>query len=235
MTEKKDFKDKPEATKFVQADWNSFQPIAPPLKLLKKLHKVMTELEGIAKTGYNEFHKYKYATEADVMHALRDRLIENNLFILPTATNIDVETSGSKFLTNIAMGYTIYDVESGESLETSWLGQGIDSGDKGLYKAFTGGHKYFLMKTFFLPTDADPEADPSSDIPPGVPQTNTQLATDKQKARLTELVVKHDVEFALSCEIDDKIRRGILTLGEAKEYADQLKKLPKLEDSRESK
>ena len=203
--------------------------------ILKKLHKVMSGLEGISKTGWNAFHKYHYATDADVMHAIREKLIENNLFILPTATDIVIETSGDKFLTNIAMGYTIYDIDSGESIETKWLGQGIDNGDKGLYKAFTGGHKTFLMKTFFLPTDADPEADPTSDIPPSVPRTDTKLATDKEKNRLGVLVAEKNVDYSLSCEIDDKIRRNILTLGEAKDYAAQLKKLPKLEDSRESK
>ena len=101
-----------------------------------------------------------------------------------------------------------------------------------LYKSFTGGHKTFLMETFFRPTDADPEADPTSNIPPSVPRTDTKLATDKEKNRLGVLVAEKNVDYSLSCEIDDKIRRNILTLGEAKDYAAQLKKLPKLEDSR---
>lgn len=67
------------------------------------------------------------------------------------------------------------------------------------------------------------------------PQTDTQLANDKARERLCELVVEREVDFGLSCEIDDKIRRGILTLGEAKEYAQILKELPKLEDSRVTK
>ena len=67
------------------------------------------------------------------------------------------------------------------------------------------------------------------------PETDTALANDRAKSRLSELVVEREVEYGLSCEIDDKIRRGILTLGEAKEYAETIKKLPKLGDSRVTK
>lgn len=196
-------------------------------KLLAKLHNVMSGLEAIGKTGRNQFHKYDYATEADVMQAIRDKLIENKLLIIPKAGECFIHQSGDTFLTDIAMGYTIYDVETGESIETTWRGQGTDKGDKGLYKAFTGGHKYFLMKTFFLPTDADPE----NDLGDSAPQTTTVLANDKYKDRLSVLVAERQVDFSLSKEIDDKIRDGILTEAEAKEYAAQLKKLPKLEST----
>ena len=203
--------------------------------ILKKLHKVMSEIEAIGKTGRNKFHNYDYATEADVLQAVRQKLIDNKLMIIPSAGECFIHTHGDMFLTDIEMGYTIWDVESGESIKTTWRGQGTDKGDKGLYKAFTGGHKYFLMKTFFLPTDADPENDSRDSFPQAPPQTDTALATEKQKTRLGVLVAEKDVEYGLSCEIDDKIRRGVLTLGEAKEYADQLKKMPKLEDSRVTK
>jgi len=195
--------------------------------ILKKLHKVMSEIKAIGKTGRNKFHNYDYATEADVMQAIRDKLIKNKLLIIPEAGECFIHTHGDTFLTDIAMGHTIYDVESGESIKTTWRGQGTDKGDKGLYKAFTGGHKYFLMKTFFLPTDADPENDSREQAP----QTNTQLANDKAKNRLAVLVAERQVEFGLSKEIDDKIRGGILTLDEAKEYAVIIKGLPKLEST----
>ena len=60
-------------------------------------------------------------------------------------------------ITNIDMTIAIIDVESGEKIEVPWAGQGADKGDKGMYKAFTGGLKYFLMKMFMLPTGDDPE------------------------------------------------------------------------------
>lgn len=33
----------------------------------------------------------------------------------------------------------------------------MDDADKGLYKAYTGGEKYFLLKNFLLPTGIDPD------------------------------------------------------------------------------
>ena len=43
------------------------------------------------------------------------------------------------------------------------MGAGDDGADKGLYKAYTGAVKYFLMKTFLIPTGDDPEADTKAD------------------------------------------------------------------------
>jgi hypothetical protein len=38
-----------------------------------------------------------------------------------------------------------------------WRGSGQDEGEKGLYQAYTGGLKYFLLDLFLLPTFDDPE------------------------------------------------------------------------------
>lgn len=54
-----------------------------------------------------------------------------------------------------------------KELETTadqlWAGYGDDAGDKGIYKAITGGVKYMLMKTFQISTGDDPEGDESTD------------------------------------------------------------------------
>ena len=48
------------------------------------------------------------------------------------------------------------------AIRVSLVGQGIDSGDKGAYKAATGVNKYVLMKVFQLATGDDPEKDDDS-------------------------------------------------------------------------
>ena len=52
-------------------------------KLASKLAKVMQEVKYIQKTGYNSFHKYKYATEADVNEKVREELAKQNVALLP--------------------------------------------------------------------------------------------------------------------------------------------------------
>ena len=41
--------------------------------------------------------------------------------------------------------------------EVDWIGEGGDTGDKGVYKGFTGGLKYFYMKLLQVATGDDPE------------------------------------------------------------------------------
>lgn len=50
-------------------------------KISGKLVKVMEDVSHIAKNGTNEFHKYQYATAADVLEKVNDSPVqEQNLF-----------------------------------------------------------------------------------------------------------------------------------------------------------
>ncbi len=137
--------------------------------VLKKLAKVMAAVMPVAKAGENKFQHYKYATEADVVMAIRGELIKQGLVILPSASMIEIKdaaptSSGTaQYLTIVDMHYTIFDSESGDCLQCQFIGQGMDTGDKGIYKAMTGANKYFLLKTFQIPTTDDPEADEKTD------------------------------------------------------------------------
>ena len=43
-------------------------------KLTNKMISIMDEVKYIPKTGFNQFHKYRYATEADIVSALSKAL-----------------------------------------------------------------------------------------------------------------------------------------------------------------
>ena len=126
-----------------------------PIALAGKILKIMEELSYVQKDGTNSFHNYNYVTEAKISKAFRDKFIEHGIVFIPSARLNDVENG----ITNLNMTMALIDVESGEKLEVPWAGQGADKGDKGMYKAFTGGVKYFLMKLFMLPPGDDPERD----------------------------------------------------------------------------
>lgn len=133
----------------------------PTRTLARKLAEVMKAVERIPKNGRNEFHKYDYATEADIVSAIRGELAQRNVMLIPGITGRSREPVGEKgsVLTHLDMTFTFFDGDSGEEITRPWLGAGTDKEDKGAYKAMTGGEKYFLLKTFLIPTGDDPEDD----------------------------------------------------------------------------
>jgi hypothetical protein len=131
-------------------------PETPKAKnLVQKLCEVMAAVGTVAKKGTNTFHNYKYAKEADIVEAIRGELSQRNLFIFPHVTSHS-RTDG---ITDIMVRWTFTDGDSGEERWCDIPGSGQDKGDKGVYKALTGSEKYFLMKSFLIPTGDDPEAD----------------------------------------------------------------------------
>lgn len=168
------------------------------LTLIGKLAAIMAEVERIPKNGTNEFHKYKYVTESDLVDALRGKLAKAGIVIIPSVekatTHVGaVQTkSGSQSLTDLEMSFTIYDAVSDQKITAKWAGQGADAGDKGIYKAMTGGMKYFLMKTFLVSTGDDPEGEreihKAATPEPIVVNQPVQMASDEQKQVIVDLM-----------------------------------------------
>lgn len=135
-----------------------------PKSLVSKLCQVMAATGRVPKEGWNDFHKYKFARESDIVESIRGELAQRNVFIFPTVTSHDrseyVNQKGNKaYFTNINVYWTFRDGDSDESFSIQIPGTAEDTGDKGFYKAFTGSEKYMLTKTFLIPTGDDPEND----------------------------------------------------------------------------
>jgi len=151
------------------ADKNKKTPTDNPKVLFhRKLVAVRDGISRIPKNGFNEHHNYAYATEADVVEGIRGLLSEQGLSMTIEVTISRYrEKEGSKMVvTTVPMVIKITDIDTGYEEVYEWEGSGEDPGDKGLYKAITGGQKYFLMKTFLVPTGDDPErAEATSALP----------------------------------------------------------------------
>ena len=139
-------------------------------KVAAKLIEVARAIKGDVKaTGWNDFHKYQYLSESDIVEAVRDAMTDKGLLVLPGIESIsDEEVTDRKgnraAITTVVFAYTILDAESGESIMLKWAGRGDDPADKGLYKAMTGALKYLLRQTFLIAdSKSDPEADRSTD------------------------------------------------------------------------
>jgi len=136
--------------------------------LISKLVEVMKQVKFIEKKGYNEFNRYKYATESDVAEKVREVLVEQNVIMLPDVvehkTREHINRKGNtEYIATVKVKFTFIDGDSGEELVIHSIGEGQDAGDKAVYKAITGAQKYALMKAFMIPTGDDPEADSSVD------------------------------------------------------------------------
>lgn len=148
-------------------------PPPPSALLARKRLAIVAEVQRVAKAGYNTNQKYKFATESDIVNMIKDLLVSNSVLIEfrdpKILESVDrPKSTGTWKLLTVEFTVVITDCETGYELKTQWLGQGEDGSDKGLYKAYTGGQKYFLLKNFFIPTGDDPEKD--NDQPQGQPQ-----------------------------------------------------------------
>ena len=136
---------------------------APVVKgLIVKLCEVGAAISWIPKTGENTFHHYKYATEADLVAALRGELYKRNIFMFPNVIScvrvaVTKDSGKTTAITDLMVRWTFVDGDTGETRECDVPGCGEDPLDKGTYKALTGSEKYMLMKTFLIPTGDDPE------------------------------------------------------------------------------
>ena len=130
--------------------------------LAEKMVKIIAGVSGrVAKSGYNSHNKYSYVMEADLLDAVREEMFNNKVCIFSSVEESTTQEVGDKgnILTTVKMMHTFVDSESGEHFSVYTYGQGSDKLDKGVYKAITGANKYFLLKSFMLAGDDDPEKD----------------------------------------------------------------------------
>lgn len=145
--------------------------------LVRKMCHIMETVPYIQKRGYNKFHDYHYALEADVSDAIRKKLAELDVLFVPSLEEtiqreVTTRKGNAETVTRTRIHYRFIDGDSGEEIEGYMEGEGQDPGDKGIYKAITGTIKYVLMKVFLIPTGDDPEADEEIDEGSAVRQTS---------------------------------------------------------------
>ena len=137
-------------------------------KLAKKFVEVMRECAYVAKNGSNDFHRYKYATSADVIGKVNTALTKHGIasVVTPALLSIQEVTTAKgniERLATVEVTVTLIDSESGESFAIKGLGSGQDAGDKSIAKAQTMALKYCYMASLAIATGDDPEADSKTD------------------------------------------------------------------------
>ena len=137
--------------------------------LAKKLVDVMKDCGHVSKNGSNDFHKYKYATAADVLQLVNSALTKYGIMSAVETNLIEIRevrtTKGnSENLATVETTVILTDSDSGEQVKIKGLGSGQDAGDKSVMKAQTAAIKYAFLLSFAISTGDDPEADSHTDV-----------------------------------------------------------------------
>ena len=141
--------------------------------LVNKLGDIADEATYLQKKGRNSAQSYNYAMEADFLELMKPLFKKHRVFFTISVDSCDHKElgesrSGTKqYLTTVGITGTFWDRDSGDHISVFGYGQGSDPGDKGVYKAITGGTKYILSKCFQIPTGDDPE---DEQVPAPAPQ-----------------------------------------------------------------
>lgn len=153
---------------------------------LKKLHEVMGSFPW-EKDGINRYQSYKYITEKQYKQNFKKALQQAGLLWKMETLEYQLvpEISDKMHLVICKFKGTIFDPETDEKEEYIFYGSGADNGDKALYKAITGGHKFFLASNFNVAEDMEPEDDKDE-----APKAKAPATAEKREEIKKDLVDK---------------------------------------------
>jgi hypothetical protein len=123
------------------------------------LRKMLKEKGVLKKGGKNEFSKYSYFTEAQYKELFTELFSEVGLELKFTELEYITFDAGKSNGRMPKLQFALMDIDTGYGEETVITGEGLDTGDKAGYKAYTGALKYYLANTFMVATGDDPEKD----------------------------------------------------------------------------
>lgn len=139
------------------------------LNLFQKIADVKANIDGFTKDAKS--YNYSYVSGSQVLHRIRNKMIENNLLLVPKTSEenykqIDVtrfnkkagrEITTSEFIVEMKLTYVwINSDKPEEQFEVTFYAVGQqDDVSKAHGTALTYAERYFLMKFFNIPTDED--------------------------------------------------------------------------------
>ncbi|WP_338499898.1 ERF family protein [Staphylococcus capitis] len=130
------------------------------LNIYQKIADVKANIEGFTKDtkGYN----YSYVSGSQVLHRIRNKMIEHNLLLVPYTENEEItQTTNAKnkteHIVKLKLTYKWINADNPqEVLEVPFFAVGQqDDVSKAHGTALTYAERYFLMKFFNIPTDED--------------------------------------------------------------------------------
>jgi len=169
-------------------------------KLYRKKAKARATIEtlSITKDGYNKHSNYNYISEANYKTICKAILKENGLELKSSIVSVERFTGLGKLSLGVGVveEYELIDIDTGYGEKSQSAGDGVDNGDKSIYKAMTGSFKYFMANNFQITTGDDAEKvdntyEPKQPLPTqeDVPP-NYNYKVEAEKKNLIKLVTE---------------------------------------------
>lgn len=165
-----------------------------PTGLYAKMAAIMGQIDKVEKDAKMNAGalNYKYVTDVQVYHTVRKLMVEYGIALFASMIEAQQEriitgedkygNPKDKYHTLAKFQFVLVDSETGDTMTCVWHGEADDSGDKGVNKSSTAALKYWLLKTFIIPTGDDPDGVPSGQpapnprrIPDAAPPTDNRL------------------------------------------------------------
>lgn len=197
--------------------------LSPEATIIRAMNAVMAEVNYVQKKGENDFHGYKYATEADVLERLRPAMVSHGLVLIPSVQQVSPADQHGN--TTVIIHYTLAHVSG-----AVWpqpiiaVGCGNDrsktggTGDKGLYKALTGANKYLLFKLFQIETGDDPEVGEGDRNREAGEKAARQFYLEGGKIAVSKAATVADLKAWWASEAEGRANAGLVKGGE--EYSE---------------
>jgi len=125
--------------------------------IFKKILQILRAVSPIGKDRKNAQQNYTFRGIDDMYNELHTLFSEQGVFITSEVKNNRREERPSKG--GGVLIWTIVDViftfiaEDGSSVQSTMVGEAMDSGDKGCNKAMSAALKYALMQMLLIPTE----------------------------------------------------------------------------------
>lgn len=198
-----------------------------PTTLAQRLLAANKDLGWVAKNGTaaKEQGGYAYVKVVDILDDVREVLNKHGVVFSHSTTGhrltiVPREGKGPFFLSEVWGTYAYINADDKNDVQAGeWQGSALDTGDKGIWKAITGGLKYILLPNHLLPTGDDPEADSGDDEKkPAEKKASAPIPPtqrDTTKAEKSEATGLSDKQRAL---LMASLRDRGVTIKEAQQY-----------------
>lgn len=133
-------------------------------EIYQKMAAILKETKAITKSEKNQQQGFKFRGIDNVMNELHELFARHEVFILQEVvafetTDRPTKSGGVNTFTRATVRFK-YTTTDGSFVETTNVGEAMDSGDKGMNKAMSVALKYSLLQMLLIPTEEqkDPEA-----------------------------------------------------------------------------
>ena len=131
--------------------------------IYQKMANILKDCKAITKSEKNQQQGFKFRGIDNVMNELHELFARNEVFILQDVKSFETENrqlkSGSMITYTRATITFRYTTTDGSFVETTNVGEAMDTGDKGMNKAMSIALKYSLLQMFLIPTEEQKDPD----------------------------------------------------------------------------